>query len=163
MATPGPKSRFTPELLAAIVELVTAGDAAEVAAGVHGIGRSTHYEWLARNEEYRTAIARARDTFESEARAKILDGDQAGWSMGPGKAALEVLSRRVPSRWSVRVKHEIDESNRLLMEALKRVCSDPEAFERVRAEGNLSSVLIGVCSELARLDGEGDPSESEDS
>jgi len=156
---PGRPTLLTPTLLKKIAALVRGGDTPEVAAGVHGIGRSTHYEWLNRDANYRTAIARARDVFESKARATIVAGDSKGWSFGPARAALEVLSRRVPSRWSQRIKHEVDESNRLMLDALNRVCADPEVYARVCAEGDLSAVLISVCTELARLDSEGDASE----
>lgn len=152
-------SKWTQQLQEAICRLVEVGDAAEVAAGVNGIGRSTHFEWLARNEDYRTAIARARDVFESNTRAVAMAGDEQGVGFGPAKVALEVLGRRVPSRWSPRVKHEIDESNRLMMEALTRVCADPEVYARVREAGDLSAVLVSVCTELSRLDGEGDAAE----
>lgn len=153
---PGPRSKLTPELQAEICKLVEAGDAAEVAAGVCGIGRSTFFEWQARNEEFRTAISHARDRFESNARAVLLGGDDKGLTFGPAKAALEVLSRRLPQRWSQRIKHEIDESNRLMLETLKRVCADPNVYARVCQEGDLGAVLISVCTELSRLDSEGD-------
>ena len=149
-------SKWTQKIQDAIVALVEAGDPAEVAAGVQGIGRSTHFEWLAKREDYRTAIARARDVFESSQREILLKGDATGWSFGPAKAALEVLARRFPSRWSQRVKHEIDESNRLMFEVLQRVCRDPEIHARVCAEGDCSAVLISVCAELSSQDSEGD-------
>lgn len=152
-------SKWTQKIQDAIVALVEAGDPAEVAAGVNGVGRSTHFEWLAKREDYRTAVSRARDIFESKMRARVLDGDQKGFGFGPAKAALETLSRRAPNRWSQRVKHEIDESNRLMFEVLQRVCADPEVYARVRQEGDLSAVVISVCTEVSRLDGEGDPGE----
>lgn len=152
----GRPSKLTPELQAAICELVEAGDAAEVAAGVHGVARSTFFEWQSRNLEFRTAIACARDRFESRAGQIVLAGDGIGMGFGRAKATLEHLSRRIPNRWSQRIKHEIDESNRLMLEALKRVCADATVYARVCQEGDLSAVIISVCAELSRLDGEGD-------
>jgi hypothetical protein len=149
-------SKLTEELQGKICELVEAGDAAEVAAGVCGVGRSTFFEWQSRNEDFRTAITHARDRFESNTRATVMIGDGPGIGFGPAKAALEVLSRRMPNRWSQRVKHEIDESNRLMLEELKRVCADPIVYARVCSEGDLSAVVISVCTGLARLDSEGD-------
>jgi hypothetical protein len=149
-------SKLTPELQEAICALIEVGDAPEVAAGVNGVGRSTFFEWQSRNEDFRTAVAHARDRFESNARAIVLGGDEVGVGFGPAKACLEVLSRRIPNRWSQRIKHEIDESNRLMLETLKRGCADATVYARVCEEGDLSAVLISVCTELARLDSEGD-------
>lgn len=159
---PGRPSKYSAQLTRSICKLVEQGDAAEVAAGVRGVSRSTFYEWLERKPEFRTAIARARDVFESRTRGKIMRGDGQGIGFGPAKAALEVLSRRVPARWSQRIKHELDESNRLLLETLRNVCNDPAVFDRVRETGDLSPVIISVCAELSRLDGEGDVAGAEE-
>jgi hypothetical protein len=123
-------SKWTPELQAKIIELIEAGDAPEVAAGVNGIGRSTHFEWMAANEDYRTEVARAKDVFESGRRAIVLKGDEKGNGFGPAKAALEVLSRRFPRRWSVQVKVEMADSLNRFIDAAQRICS-PEDFAKL--------------------------------
>jgi hypothetical protein len=120
-------SKWTEQLQSEIVALVEAGDAPEVAAGVHGIGRSTHFEWMATNEGYRTAVARAKDVFESKSRAIVLDGDEKGNGFGPAKARLEVLGRRFPRRWSVQVKVEMADNLNRFIDAAQRICS-PEDF-----------------------------------
>jgi hypothetical protein len=157
--------KLTPKVQSEIVALVEAGDAPEIAAGVHGIGRETHFGWMRRGitgEEpfaaYRTAITRARDVFESNMRACLLGGDDKGVSFGRAKAALEVLGRRFPSRWAQKIKHEIDESNRLVIEVLERVCSSQNVFDRVRQEGNCSAVFAVFCEEVAGIDSEDETS-----
>ena len=132
-AGPGRPSRWTQQVQDAIVELVKAGDAAEVAAGVNGVPRSTHFQWLAARDDYRTAVSRARDVFESTSRAVVLGGDEKGEGFGPARARLEVLSRRVPSRWSPTMKVEMaDQLNRFL-DAAQRICS-PADFEKLLEE-----------------------------
>ena len=123
-------SKWTEELQSKIVALVEAGDAAEVAAGVCGIGRSTHFEWMRSNEGYRTAIARGQDVFESNARKTVLDGDEKGNGFGPAKAALEVLSRRIPKRWAAQVKVEVADQLNKFIDAAQRICS-PADFEKL--------------------------------
>lgn len=161
----GRPSKLTPELQAAIVELVEAGDAAEVAAGVNGIGRSTFFDWMVRGQngeepfaEFRTAIARGRDVFESESRKVILDGDSGKTSFGPAKARLEALSRlpTTSARWSQRLRIQVQESDQIKLETLRRVCSNPEVYARVREAENLLPVIVRFCEELSRLDSEGD-------
>jgi hypothetical protein len=155
----GRPTKLTPELTRAICELIESGDAPEVAAGVQGIGRSTFFEWQSRNDEFRTAVARAKDRCESEMRRRLLGGDEKGESFGKGKAALEYLGRRHPNRWSQRIKHEIDQANLISHEILKRVCSDPEVYAAVCAAEDCLPVLIRYLEELSRLDSEGDAAE----
>jgi len=158
----GRPTKLTAELTKAIADLVEAGDPADVAAGVCGIGRTAFYDWMARGKQeesgpyadFRTAIERARDVFASEMRGRILDGDGQGVGFGPAKAALEVLTRRDPRRWGVRVKHEIDDVSRLSAEALERVCSRPDVLQRVCETKDLSVVFVAWCEEFARDDNE---------
>lgn len=159
----GRPSKLTPELQAEVVKLVEAGDAIEVAAGVCGVDQGTLHRWIRRGKTgeepygaFASEVARARCKFESEMRRRVLEGDGQGVGFGQSKAALEVLSRRVPRRWAARVKHEIEESNRLMLDVLERVCRDPDVFERVRQEEDCSAVFASVCEELARLDSEGE-------
>jgi len=139
-------SKWSEELLSAIVKLIEAGDAPEVAAGVNNVGRSTHFDWMASNEDYRTAVTRARDVFESRSRAVVMAGDEKGNGFGPAKAALEVLSRRFPKRWSAQVKVEMADSLNKFIDAAQRICS-PEDFAK----------LLEV---LAEESGEGEASDS---
>jgi hypothetical protein len=158
----GRPTKLNAELTEQIAKLVEEGDPAEVAAGVCGIGRQTFYDWMARGKheesgayaDFRTAIERARDLFASELRRRILNGDGQGVGFGRAKAALEVITRRDPRRWGVRVKHEIDDVSRLSAEALERVCSRPDVFERVCKEKDLSVVFVAWCEEFARDDSE---------
>lgn len=155
-------SKLTGELTEAIVGLVRSGDSPAVAAGATGVGRQTYYDWMNRGERgeepyasFRTAITRARDECESRLRASALSGDEPGaGSWGPSKAAFEVLSRRFPARWAPRVKHEITESQRLMLETLRRVCEDKDVIERVCAAKDCGVVFVAVCEKLASLDGE---------
>lgn len=123
-------SKWTEQLQSEIVALVEAGDAAEVAAGVKGIGRSTHFEWMRSLDCYRTAILRACDVFESNSRAIVLSGDEKGSGFGPAKAALEVLGRRIPKRWSPQVKVEMADSLNRYIDAAQRVLA-PKDFTKL--------------------------------
>ena len=156
-------TKWTQKVQNAIVALIEAGDRPEVAAGVNGIPRSSFFEWMAAGRAgvepyagFRTAVERARDSAESQLRATALAGDDQGVGFGPAKAALEVLSRRWPRQWAQRIKHEIEDAERLMLGALERVCADPHVLERVRQEQSLRCVLVSVCEELAREDGEGE-------
>lgn len=135
----GRKSKWNQKLQDAIIKLVEAGDRAEVAAGVNGICRSTHFGWMAERDDYRTAVTRARDVFESTSRAVILGGDEKGNAFGPAKAALEVLSRRLPKHWASQVKVEVaDQLNRFL-DAAERICSQQDFAKLLEALAEESS------------------------
>lgn len=161
---PGRPTKLTPKVQKAIVDLIKAGDRPEVAAGVHGVGRRTFFDWMDRGKAnpeapeggFRTAVLRAVDVAESDLRSRVLDGDDRGESFGRGKAALEVLSRRWPRQWAQQVKHHVETVEDEFFAALERVCADPHVLDRVRQAEDLRVVLVAVCEELARLEGEGE-------
>ncbi len=151
----GRPSKLTEELLRSIVALIEEGDAPEVAAGVNGINRVTYFRWreAGRTAEpgtllhtFATEVARACDVAESNMRRKVMGGDGIGEGFGQAKATLEILSRRFPKRWAQRVKQEIDDSNRLVLDVVQRVCREQDCPE----------VFVRVCEELSRLDSEGE-------
>lgn len=155
---PGPKGKLTRALLDEVIRLIQLGNYPEVACGAVGIGRTTFYRWKLEAEsapdgsllqEFGTAVVCATDMAEASMVERIAAGDDKGESFGPAKARLELLSRRFPKRWAQRVKHEIDDANRLIFEAVKRVCR----------EENREDILVRICAELSRSDSEGDSAE----
>jgi hypothetical protein len=143
-------------VLEQIVQLIQDGDFPEVAAGVAGIDRATFYRWreAGRNaragtllSEFAIEVARACDVAESNMRKAVSQGDGEATSFGQAKATLEILKRRFPKRWADRVKQEIDDSNRLVIDVLRRICR----------EENCETIFIRFCEELSRLDSEGEP------
>jgi hypothetical protein len=115
---------------ARILELVEAGDPGHVAAGRCDVSRSVYFEWLAADEDFRTAVACAEDKYESRSREVVELGDEKGASFGPAKARLEILSRRFPKRWSQQIKVEIADQLNRYIEVAQRVL-EPEAFGKL--------------------------------
>ncbi len=113
-----------------ILELVEAGDRGPVAAGRCDIGRSTYFEWIAEEPDFRTAVACAEDKYESKSREIVEMGDEKGASFGPAKARLEILERRFPSRWSQRIKVEVADQLNRYIDVAQRVL-EPEAFGKL--------------------------------
>ena len=157
----GRPSKLTPELLAEITKRIAEGDTPEDAAELTGIAPSTFYDWMVRGKSgdepfgsFRRAVTRALAEFRSNAVRTVLDGDSQGVGFGPAKAALEVLSRRWPKQWAQRVKHELEDAERFMLDALERVCGDPDVLERVLTQKDLRVVFVAFCEELTRLDGE---------
>jgi len=166
MARPSKIDAITDEQMAKVVELVEAGDKPQDAFGVVGLSRATYFRWLSLAREgvephasFETRVTCAVARFKSRARATILSGDSAGVGFGPAKAHLEVLSRRFPKDWAQRLKHELEDAERLMFQAVERVCASPDVLKRVCESQDLGVVLVAVCEELARLDGEEAPPE----
>lgn len=139
---------ITDEIEAKLVSLIEAGNYPEVAAQAVGIGAATFYRWRKRGREepgtrlaaFESRIVRAIAIAESGLVGKIADGDGKGISFGKGKAALEILQRRFPKRWSAKVQHEIADMTAKVLEVVRRVCSEAD--------------YVRVLEELAREDGE---------
>lgn len=159
------KTDLSDDVTARICAKVRKGDRPYIAAQVEGVSKSSFFDWMRRGliegegspfYEFRNAIARAEAQFESEATAMALTGDEVGVSWGPSKASLEVLSRRFPKRWAPRVKQELEESNRLMLDALEKICRDPDVIKRCCEAKDCGVVFEAFCEELARLDSEGE-------
>lgn len=128
----GRPSKLNAELQAAIVADIEAGNYPEVAAGKNGVPRQTFYEWMQRGERgeigsggedfeaFRTAVMRARDAGEADLVTKVRLGDSAGISFGEAKAALEILQRRFPRRWSQKVSHELNDGMAFFLECARQ-------------------------------------------
>lgn len=152
-------TKWNEKLQAEIVALVESGTRPEVAAGVKGITRSTFFEWMSRGKDgeepyagFRTSITRAVDVFEAESTRKILAGDVKGEGFGPAKAALEVLSRRMPRQWAQQVKYHVETVEDEFLTALEHVCADPNVHARVCAETDCRQLFVAFCEALAGLE-----------
>lgn len=157
----------TDKKISQICALVREGDRPEVAAGVCDVGRTTYFEWMNRGgkgEEpfasFRTQVARALDEFESRSRSIILAGDEKGAGFGPAKAALEVLSRRMPRHWAQQVRHHVEKVEDEFLDVLQSVCSDPAIYSRLREEKDCSFIFEAFCAALSSIESEGETGET---
>lgn len=157
-------TKWNEKLQDEIVAEIRKGVRPEVAAGMHGIGRSTYFEWFAAGSEdgtglagFRTAVERARDEWEASATGTVLRGDDMGVGFGPAKAALEVLARRLPRQWAQQVKHHVETVEDEFFAALDQVCTDPDVLARVCEAKDLRVVFVALCEILARQEGAGVP------
>lgn len=162
--SPGRPTKLTPAVQRAIVADVEKGVRPEVAASCHGVQRSTFFEWLERGKTepstsrhalFRTAVTRAWDRFEAKSTKRILKGDK-GMGFGPAKAALEVLSRRMPRQWAQQVKHHVETVEDEFFDALEQVCADSDVLARVCETKDLRLVFVALCEALARRESEGE-------
>lgn len=151
-------TKWSPELQELICTEVKQGVRPEAAAGKHGIGRQTFYDWMAGRVDdavgFRTAVERARDDWEAAATQTVLAGDDVGVGFGPAKAALEVLSRRMPRQWAQQVKHHVETLEDEFLSTLEAVCRDADVFARVRQETDCRFVFIAFCEALSRRESE---------
>jgi hypothetical protein len=155
-----PAVELTEEVIQRVCGLIEEGDFPDVAAGACGIPRRTYFSWMEQgrrtdsgiHHQFCTSVALACDVAQSNLRRRVQEGDDKGESFGRGKASLEILQRRFPKQWAVRVKQEIDDSNRLVIDVVRRVCREEDRTD----------IFIRVCEELSRLDSEGESSVNSD-
>lgn len=132
-------TKLTPELSAAIVALVEAGNYPECAAEAEGIDGATYYRWMQRGEsddpaavafrEFRESITRARAKAES-AMVSVIRTD----ALENAESARWILERSKPDRWGRRdhvvvenrVREELDQSLAKLQRDLT-----PDAYAQV--------------------------------
>lgn len=137
----GRPSKLTPELVEAVCERCRKGIDPMIAAMSQGITERTYREWRAQaNEGTNEAAA---DFFQQAARAcaeaevafaeRLASGDDVGVGFGSAKAALEILQRRYPKRWSAQLKVEMTDQLNRFLDAAQRVC-DAETFGKLLAE-----------------------------
>lgn len=105
----GRPTKLTPELQVKIVEIIRAGNYADVAAEAVGIGSSTYYHWLAlgrdatsgKYRDFRDAVKAAECYAEVRAVAIVQKHMVDNW-----QAAMTYLERKFPDRWGRRERHE---------------------------------------------------------
>jgi hypothetical protein len=156
-----PINKLTAEVQERVCELITQGDHPHVAAGASGVTPRTFLTWMQRGKadgermergegsetiysQFFVAVTLASHKAESDMREMVRRGDDRGVSFGRSRATLELMKRRFPQRWADRIVKEIQESNRLVIDVVQRVCS----------EENSPQIFIRICEELARLDSE---------
>jgi hypothetical protein len=89
-------------------------------------------------------------------RARVVKGDPRGVSIGRAKAALEILSRRLPRQWAQQVKHHVETVEDEFFEVLERVCNDPTVNERVCEKKDCGVLFASFCEALASREGDGE-------
>lgn len=109
----GRPTKLTPELAAAIVAHVAAGNYGETAAAMEGVGRSAFYEWMDRGRrgespfaDFANAVTRARAKAEADAVQEVRNGfsdpktgaERAQW----------FLERTAPDRFGRRDKLTVE-------------------------------------------------------
>ena len=106
----GRPSKLTPERAKRIVELIRAGNYAEVASKASGIGESTFYAWLERGRTARSGVYRefleAVEKAAAEAEALYLERVRVAAASGAPstwQAAAWWLERRFPRRYGRRI------------------------------------------------------------
>jgi len=134
----GRPSKLTPEVQAAIVKGVRAGNYPEVAAESEGIHRATFYGWMERGRlgespysDFRDAITRARAAAERKMvrivrTAAITDSRAAEW----------YLERSASDRWGRRDKLTIESAVNAELDAMLGKLEaglTPDEYERVLA------------------------------
>ncbi len=89
------KTKYSPEVVARIVQAVELGSTFELAAQYGGIDGSTFYRWMAQRSEFRDAVKGAEALGAMKWLAKI---EQAA-SEGTWQAAAWKLERRYPQSY----------------------------------------------------------------
>jgi hypothetical protein len=111
-----PASKYTPEIVERICQLIRAGNSPDLAAEATGIGRATFFRWQANKRPFRLAVEQAR----AEAEAILVGRVQKAAQAGSWRAACWLLERQWPERWAalpdrVKVDLELDkELDRIL-------------------------------------------------
>jgi hypothetical protein len=135
-----PSRLLTEELLQEVAAGVEEGHDPMVVAVACGVTDRSFRNWIKAGKEDQTqetieyrffrAVTRARAKAEMDLGRRTMAGDEKGASFGPAKAALEVLSRRIPGRWAQRVNIKVERELEELLEVVEGICS-PQDFERV--------------------------------
>ena len=132
-----PWGKCTPEMTARMVESVRAGNFPDTAAVACGLSLRSYWIWRqkgqAGEEPYATwlaAMARACAESEIELVRRIAGGDDRGAGFGPAKAALELLGRRNPKRWSQQVRVEVADQLTRFIDIAEEVCGQ-EIFTKL--------------------------------
>lgn len=132
------KTKLTKELTDAVVDRCRKGIDPLIATVSQGVTERTYREWRSQSIEgsnedavaFFQAVARACAEGEIGLAEQLAIGDEAGVGFGPSKAALEILQRRYPKRWSVQVKVEMADQLNKFIDAAQRVL-EPEAFGKL--------------------------------
>lgn len=148
------ESKLTSEVVSEILSDIEAGLHPEVSAQAAGVATRTFQEWMTRGKRgeepyasFRGEVARAKAVAEKTLLQRALGGDGAGRSFGPGKAALEILSRTLPDRYSATHKMQLRDDLERILSVVERVCG-PESF-------------LAVCEALADENSSGEAGEAE--
>lgn len=133
----GRPSKLTDALVEAVVASVKKGIAPEVACAAEGVSSASYYSWRKQGQEgvepyasFWEAITRAIAISEISLVETVATGDDVGVGFGSSKAALELLQRRFPKRWSVQLKVEMADHLNRLIDVAQRVL-DPASFEKL--------------------------------
>lgn len=114
----GRKLKLTPELIANVDRVIRAGNYAQTACQLVGIGTTTYYRWLEMAEEegtpaiyreFRDAIKRAEAEAEVRTVARVIQAaDNGTW-----QASAWYLERKHPERWgrNEKIRQEITGAN----------------------------------------------------
>lgn len=129
---PGRPTERTPEIVERIFAELHKGKPEYVAAAVAGIKESTFRNWKKIDPEFCEEVARARRIGCSVLHDQAALGDEPGQGFGPGKVALEFLSRRYPKDYSTKIQVSVEYEMERILDAVEGVCS-PEDFQRVLA------------------------------
>lgn len=137
---PGRPTKLTDELAAVIIADIEQGVQPDAAAADAGIAPSTYFDWMQRGKAgeepfrgFRSEVARARLAAESKLTKTILNGDERGMGFGPSKAALEMLSRLRPDRYSPTMKVQLRDDLERILDVVERVCGQESFLAVVEA------------------------------
>lgn len=130
----GRSTKLTPEVQKKIVDAISSGNYAEVAATYAGISRKTYFEWLVRGRkakagiyrDFRDAVMDASAQAEMSAVLYIRKAMPEDW-----RAAATYLERRYAKRWARRdaLKLQGDKKNPLVITATTLGVADTELDE----------------------------------
>lgn len=110
---PGRPSKYTPERVARIVQLLEAGNTRKAAATASGIAEATFHAWCAEYPEFSEQIKEA----ESEAESKHVGNILTAASKGAWQASAWWLERRRHEDWGKKDRIEVINSVRELARA----------------------------------------------
>lgn len=118
--TKGRPSKKTPERMDAIVRRIASGCSREVAARAEGICDETLYAWMRSDSEFSDRVHAADSVFESDAVDRIFMAGSRDW-----KAYAHLLACKVPERWSVKTRSDVNVTGALTITAIERQIVDP--------------------------------------
>ena len=108
MARAGRKSKYTPDRVQKILELLRVGNTRKTAATIAGCDQTTFLRWMARYADFAEAVKRAEDEAVALHVGNIV---QAG-AKGQWQASAWILERRHYQEWGKKERLEVVQSVR---------------------------------------------------
>jgi hypothetical protein len=129
-AKTGRPTKYTPEIVKAILTALAIGNTAEDSCAAQGVGYSTMREWVGIYPEFAEAVQKA----QAEARQRMVGVVAKAAAGGNWQAAMTYLERRDPEHWARRDR--LDVAVNVRKEAERIAAENDLSVDEVMAEAN---------------------------